>query len=323
MNRTILKLKKLSRPSISRLALMIIILSVLFTLPLYTQKYATVLMSTIFMYVVLTVSWTIFSGTTRYISLASAAFFGMGVYTAAVLGKSLSLPAIIGIGSLLSFCLALIIGALTLRLKGIYFAMFTLGLVELIVTLLRWWEVKFSNTVGRLVVYTDYTIVYYVMLVILLLLILTVHLIRRSKYGMALQSIGECEEAAAHIGINTTLLKVVTFAVSALFIGATGVIMATRWTYVDPRIAFNLQFSFMPVMMAMIGGMGQLYGPIIGAVFFTYLEEFLITRLPYHYMLIFGAILVAAILYLPEGLVGLAQKCWKRGSGGKHAHTSS
>lgn len=321
MNRVMPTLRKPSWPKVSGLALTITVLSVLLALPSFTPKYTTVLMSTIFMYVVITVSWTVFSGTTRYISLASAAFFGLGVYTAAVFGRVLPLPVLIGAGGLFSFCLALIVGSLTLRLKGIYFAMFTLGLVEFIVTLLRWWEVKFSKTVGRLVVSVDNTVVYYVMLIILVLVILTAHLIRRSKFGLALQSIGECEEAAAHVGINTTLLKVATFAVSALFIGATGVIMATRWTYVDPRIAFNLQFSFMPVMMAIIGGMGKLYGPVLGAVFFTYLEEFLITRLPYHYMLIFGAILVFAILYLPEGLAGLAQKRWKRGSGEKHADT--
>ncbi|MEJ2067842.1 MAG: branched-chain amino acid ABC transporter permease, partial [Deltaproteobacteria bacterium] len=120
------------------------------------------------------------------------------------------------------------------------------------------------------------------------------------------------EEAAAHSGVNVTVLKITTFALSALFMGAAGAIMATRWTYIDPRIAFNPLLSFMPVLMAIFGGMGQLYGPIIGATVFTYLEEFLITRLPYHYMLIFGVIMVVAILYLPSGLVGLIQKLWSR-----------
>jgi len=73
--------------------------------------------------------------------------------------------------------------------------------------------------------------------------------------------------------------------------------------------------------MAIFGGMGQLYGPIIGSAIFTYLEEFLITRFPYYYMLIFGIIMVVAILYLPEGLVGLIQRLWKRIPGTKHADT--
>jgi branched-chain amino acid transport system permease protein len=314
---------KLARPGkadLFKFCFWAVILLFLLFLPFFAPKYTVVLFSTIIMYVVITVSWTLFSGTTRYISLATAAFFGIGVYTAAVFGRSLPLPAVIAAGGLFSFCVALVIGALTLRLKGIYFAMFTLGIVEFMIAFLQWWEAKFSGTVGRVVVSVNYTVVYFVVLAIFLALLLTSYLLGRSRYGLALRSIGECEEAAAHAGVNTTGLKVVTFAVSAFFIGVTGVIMATRWTYIDPRIAFNLQFSFLPVVMAIIGGMGQLYGPVIGAVFFTYLEEILITRLPYYYMLIFGVILIAGILYMPEGLTGLVQKWRKRGSESEHAH---
>jgi len=138
---------------------------------------------------------------------------------------------------------------------------------------------------------------------------------------LALQSIGQEEDAAAHTGVNVTMVKVMTFAISAIFMGAAGAIMATRWTYIDPRIAFNPLISFLPVLMAIFGGMGQLCGPVIGAALFTYLEEFLITRFPYYYMLIFGIIMVVAILYMPDGLVGLIQKLWKRISERKHAHT--
>ena len=139
-------------------------------------------------------------------------------------------------------------------------------------------------------------------------LLLTTYFIRRSKYGLALQSIGQDEEAAAHIGINVTLLKIITFAISAVFMGAAGSIWAIRLTYIDPYIAFDPLNSFMPVLMAIFGGMGQLYGPILGAAVFSYLREILITRFPYHYMLLIGIILVVVILYLPDGLVGLIQK---------------
>jgi branched-chain amino acid transport system permease protein len=130
-----------------------------------------------------------------------------------------------------------------------------------------------------------------------------------------LRSIGEYEEAAAHIGINVTVLKTITFAVSAFFMGAAGAIMATRWTYIDPAIAFNPLFSFMPVLMAIFGGVGQLYGPVLGAAIFALLEEVLITEFPYYYMLLFGIIMVAVILFLPSGLVGLIQKWRKAGPG--------
>jgi branched-chain amino acid transport system permease protein len=301
------------------LGLLLFILLLLATSPFYASRYAIVLLSTIFMYVVLTVSWTMFSGPTGYVSLAPAAFFGAGVYTSALLGFLLPLPVIIVVGGLSSACLALLVGALTLRLRGIYFVMFTFGLVELLLHFILWWEVNITGTTGRVVPTMDNTTVYYLMLSILVIVILTAYLIKHSRFGLALQSIGECEEAAAHTGVNVTALKIMTFAVSAFFMGAIGAVMATRWTYVDPRIAFNPVLSFMPVLMAIFGGMGQLYGPVMGAVIFTYLEEFLITRFPYYYMLIFGIIMLAAILYLSDGLVGLTQKLWNRVSGAKYA----
>jgi len=309
-----------SKRSLVSGSIILIILVLLATLPFYSAGYTVVLLSSIFMYIVITVSWVIFSGPTGYISLAPAAFFGVGVYTSALIGFMLPLPAVIGIGGLASFCLALLVGALTLRLRGIYFVMFTFGLVELLLHFVLWWEVNITGTTGRVVPTVDNTTVYYLMLIIFAILMLTAYFIRHSKFGLALQSIGEYEEAAAHTGVNVTGLKIVTFAISAFFIGTAGAIMATRWTYIDPRIAFNPLLSFMPVLMAIFGGMGQLYGPIIGAAIFTYLEEFLITRFPYYYMLIFGIIMVVAILYLPNGLVGLIQKL-RKGVLRRHANT--
>jgi branched-chain amino acid transport system permease protein len=298
-----------------------LILIVLATSPLYTSRYTVILLTSIFMYIIITVSWAMFSGPTGYISLAAAAFFGVGVYSSAILGLALPLPAVVVIGGLVSACLALLVGMLTLRLKGIYFVMFTFGLVELLLHFVLWWEVTITGTTGRVVPAVDNMIVYYTLLFIFTALMVTAYFIRNSRLGLALQSIGENEEAAAHIGVNVTALKITFFAISAFFIGAAGAIMATRWTYIDPRIAFNPLISFLPVLMAIFGGMGQLYGPIIGAAIFTYLEEVLITRLPYYYMLIFGIIMIVAILYLPEGLVGLMQKLWKRNSGTQNGDT--
>ena len=303
------------------LGFLLLISILLATSPLYAAPYTVILMTTIFMYIILAVSWAMFSGPTGYISLAPAAFFGVGIYTSAILGKAVPLLLVIVIGGLSSFCLALLVGALTLRLRGIYFVMFTFGLVELILHFVLWWEVNITGTTGRVVPSVGNTTVYYLMLIVFAILMLTAYFMKHSKFGLALRSIGEYEEAAAHTGINVTALKVITFAMSAFFIGLAGAIMATRWTYIDPRIAFNPVLSFMPVLMAIFGGMGALYGPIIGATFFSYLEEFLITRFPYHYMLIFGIIMVVAIVYMPGGLVGLVRKIWKRILERKHADT--
>jgi branched-chain amino acid transport system permease protein len=99
--------------------------------------------------------------------------------------------------------------------------------------------------------------------------------------------------------------------------------MATRWTYIDPYVAFNPLFSFLPVLMAIFGGIGQFYGPILGAAIFAYLEELLLTKFPYYYMLTFGIILVVVILYLPDGLVGLIQRLRQRRQKGGLARRSA
>ena len=310
-----------SKRSLVWWSIVLIIFMLLAFVPLYAPGYPVVLLSSILMYVIMTVSWVMFSGPTGYMSLAPAAFFGVGIYTSAIIGKTLPFPIVVGIGGLASFCLALLVGALTLRLRGIYFAIFTFGLVMLIAHFLLFWELHVTGTRGRFVMVMGYNTIYFYMLGVFLLLLITAYLIRHSKYGLALLSIGQEEDAAAHTGVNVTMVKVITFAISAFFMGAAGSVMATKWTYIDPFIAFNINFSFMPVLMAIFGGMGQLYGPVIGATIFTYLEEFLITRFAELYMLIFGTILVVAILYLPDGLVGLVQKLRRRISGARYADT--
>jgi branched-chain amino acid transport system permease protein len=300
--------------------LLLIVLLLLAALPYGRPGYTVVFVYTILMYVVLTVSWVIFSGPTGYISLAPAAFFGVGVYTSAVLGMALPLPVVVCVGGLASSCLALLVGALTLRLRGIYFAIFTFGLVEFIKHLVLWWEIQRTGTRGRFLIPVDNNTIYYVMLAILVITLLTAYLIRRSRFGLALQSIGQDEEAAAHTGINVTVVKVMTFAISAVFMGAVGAIWAIRLTYIDPYIAFDPLNSFMPVLMAIFGGMGQLYGPVLGAAVFAYSREVLITKFPYYYMLLIGIILLVVIVYLPNGLVGPIERLRRRVLGGQHAN---
>jgi branched-chain amino acid transport system permease protein len=321
MDITRFKSKKFYIPGIVTL----IILVGLVTLPLYGSFYNVILVTTLLMYACLTVSWVLFSGLTGYMSLATAAFFGIGIYASALFlpttGAVFPILVVVLIGGLASSIIALGVGALTLRLRGIYFAIFTFGLVVLIMELLNWWELSVSHLLGRYVMLVDNDYIFYVMLGIFVLVILTFFFIRRSKFGLAMRSIGENEEAASHMGINITMVKVITFAISAFFMGAAGAIYATKITYVDPYVAFSVLFSFLPVLMAIFGGMGNIYGPVIGAVIFAYLQETLQTEFSEIYMLSFGVVLVAAILYMPDGLTGLIQKVWRRISGGKRAHT--
>jgi branched-chain amino acid transport system permease protein len=304
----------------------VVILLILVFLPYFGWDFGVTLFTSFLVYIIVSVSWTMFSGTTGYISLATAAFYGIGIYAAAIYyplnGNTLPLIVIVFIGAAASFILAFIVGAITLRLKGIYFAMFTFGLVLLMKEVIYYWEIVIEGTRGRFIQLESNETIYYYLLGICVVTILVAYFIRRSKYGLALLSIGENEEAAAHAGINVTMVKILTFAVSAMFMGAAGVIMATKTTYVDPGTAFNPMMSFSPALMAIFGGMGNLYGPAIGAVIFTYIQEILQTgSLKNYYMLIFGAILIATILYLPNGLMGLIQNVWNRIRGVKRAPT--
>lgn len=291
--------------------ILILLLLLLVALPAYAPSdYTVILVTNILMYVVLTLSWAIFSGPTGYISLAPAAFFGVGVYASAILSSDLPLPVVAPIGGVASFVLAYLVGSLTLRLRGMYFTMFTFGLVELVRNLLHWWEVNITGTVGRLIIAADNTTVFYAMVATFLAVLFASYLIRCSKFGLALRSIGESEEASAHSGVNVNRVKVVIFAVSAFFMGATGATMSMRWTYIDPTLAFNIQYSFMPVLMAIFGGMGHLYAPVTGATIFALLEEFLTTKFPYYYMLLFGLTMLIVILFMPYGLEGVIEK-WR------------
>ena len=315
-------IKKYRRKSALTAGILLIVLVLLALLPAYGSAYNVTLFTYFLMYIIITVSWVIFSGTTGYISLATAAFYGVGIYAAAFFGDKYPLIVVVFMGGIASFILAFFVGAITLRLRGIYFAMFTFGLVLLVKEVIYFWEVDINHLVGRFVILKSNETTYYYLLGIFVVTMIVAYLIRKSKYGLALQSIGENEEAAAHAGINVTMVKVLTFAVSAIFMGATGVIMAMKLTYVDPDVAFNPMMSFSPALMAIFGGMGNITGPIIGAVLFTYIQEKLMTGVwNKYYMLIFGGILVATILYLPDGLMGFIQRLWKRITGAKRAHT--
>jgi branched-chain amino acid transport system permease protein len=305
-----------------RAGIPLVILVILGFLPLYGWAYGVTLFSTFLLYIIMTISWVIFSGTTGYISLATAAFYGVGIYAAAVLGEKMPLIYVVFIAGIASFVIAFLVGAITLRLKGIYFAMFTFGLVLLVKEVILYWEIDFNHTVGRFVILESNNAIYYYLLGIFVVTMIVAYLIKRSKYGLALQSIGENEEAAAHAGINVTMVKIVIYAVSAIFMAAAGVIMATKLTYVDPDVAFNPLMSFNPVLMAIFGGMGNITGPVLGAVLFSYIQEVLQTGVwSQYYKLIFGAILVATILFLPSGLVGIIQNLWRRIKGVKRAPT--
>lgn len=285
---------------------------VLFMAPRILPDSMAISLITVLMYAILTLSWTMFSGPTGYVSLATAGLFGAGVYVAAFLRDSLPIEAVVLVGGAAAALVALAIGLLTLRLRGVYFILFTFGVAALIRTSVQWWETHVNGTVGRHVAGASNDVVYLLLLIIFAITLVAGFLLRHSSPGLALLGIGENQDAAEHIGVNVTRVKVATFTASSILIGMTGAVMATRFRYIDPSIAFNPLISFLPVVMAILGGVSKLYGPLIGSVMLIVLQEFLITEYPYIYLLIFGATLVVVVVWLPGGLVELAQKVYIR-----------
>ena len=296
--------------NIKWISLLLLVL-ILATLPLYTQPYLIVSITSILMYICLTVSWVIFCAPTRYMSLATATFFGVGMYTSGILGELLPFPLVVACAGLASFLIGLLAGLICLRLKGFYFAIFTFGLNELVRHSVLWWEANVAGTVGRWVIILESLTIYYYMLVIVLITVLVAYFLKRSRFGLILNSIGESEEAAGHIGINVTRYRIIFFAISCFFMGLAGAVMTTKWAYIDPRIAFNPALNFTPVLMALFGGVGEIYGPILGAGLLTGISEVLLSRFPYYYMLLYGIIFIVVITFLPEGLVGLTKR-WRK-----------
>ncbi|MGU3625831.1 branched-chain amino acid ABC transporter permease [Comamonas sp. C24C] len=283
-----------------------------------TDEYYLSLMISILMYCVLATAWALFSGPTRYISLATVAFFGMGAYVTAVFGESLPWAAVLGIAAGVGLVMALIVGLSTLRLSGVYFVIFSFGLAELVKQLVTWCEVNITKDLGRYVfVEITQLDIYWQLLAMLALVLALRALINRSRLGLALRVIGEDETVATHVGINTTTAKLLLFAVSAVFITVTGAIMAPRWTYIDPSIAFAPAVSFQTLIMALLGGAGALFGPILGAVPLVLLFEYLGANFPNHFSILLGLVFIVIVYFIPQGLSGVLARLLGRNAASK------
>jgi branched-chain amino acid transport system permease protein len=276
---------------------------------LYADSYVLALSISLLQYVLLSTAWGLFSGPTRYVSLATTAFFGIGAYTVAVLGEALAWPLVLAIAAALGALLAIIVGLSTLRLSGLHFVIFTFGLAELIRQLVVWYEVNISHVLGRYV-FVDITQrdIYLQLLALAAVLFAIGWLVHRSKLGFALRIIGEDETVARHCGINVTLAKVTLFAISAIFMTLVGAIMSPRWTYIEPSIAFNAAISFQVVIMALLGGAHRLWGPALGAIPLTLLFEYLSARFPSTSTLVTGLVFLVIVYLLPSGVAGLIDR---------------
>lgn len=293
---------------ISGLIVAVVAVVLLAFVPMVADGYILSLAISLLNYTVLATAWALFSGPTRYVSLATVAFFGIGAYAVAVFGEVLAWPLVLLIGLGVAVAVALVVGFSTLRLSGVYFVIFTFGLAELIRQLVTWYEVNVTRTLGRYV-FVDITTeqIYWQLLGLAVLVFIAGILIRRSRLGIALRVIGDDEMVARHIGINTTLAKVALFTLSAAFMTLVGAIMAPRWTYIDPAIAFNPVVSFQVLIMALLGGVHRLYGPILGVVPLALLFEYLLANFPNHFSILIGLAFMLIVYAVPRGIAGLLE----------------
>lgn len=282
---------------------------VLALLPLFASGYVISLFIVLYANVALSTAWAFFSGTTRYISLATAAFFGVGIYALAISHVYVPVPLALLAAAVVGFIVALVVGLSTLRLRGVYFVVFTFGLTELAHQVINWWEIKMNRTVSRYI-FTDVSNVsiYETLLAVALITIVGSWYVSRVRLGFALRAIGEDEMVARHTGIDTTRVKVLCFAISASVMALVGAVLALRYPYIDASIAFNNTWSFQVLIAALLGGPARPWGPALGAVPLVLLSEYLAGTFPHHFGIALGLCFVVIVYFLPGGIAPLVER---------------
>ena len=287
----------------------LLVVACLAALPFMTDGFYLTLAVNIALYVALTTAWTLFSGPTHLVSLATAAFFGAGTYAMAIGYEALPYPLVILCGGVVGAIFAGVVGAATLRLSGVYFVIFTLGLAELTRQLVTFFQTKFFGSIG-LFVLTDHTEgdLFLYLLALIVVIFVTGWLIGRSRLGFAMRIIGNDELVASHFGIEVARSKIILFVISGAFIAMAGAIMAPRYAYIEPASAFNSTMSFLVVIMALLGGTQRLWGPLLGVVPFSILSDFISSNFPEHINIIIGLTFLIIVYLLKNGLVGALER---------------
>ncbi|MDC0739309.1 branched-chain amino acid ABC transporter permease [Cognatishimia sp. SS12] len=294
----------------------LLVIGLLAWAPLVLNDYGTGLLLGLTGYATLATAWAMFSGPTRYVSLATVAFFGIGAYTVAVLSETLPYPLVLVVAALIGLSVSLVVGLATLRLAGVYFVIFSFGLAELVRQTVTWYEVNVTGTLGRYIFLPlEARHIYWQLLALLVLTLLIGIYMRKSRIWLALVAVGDDEVAARHAGVDVTRTKLALFALSATIITLVGAIQAPRWTYVEPTIVFNPTISFLTLVMALLGGAGKLWGPIVGAIPLFLLFEWLSANFPNHYSIILGGIFILIVFAVPNGILARLETLGQRRKG--------
>lgn len=306
------------------LVVFLLVYPIIFTLPYYQH-----IMILIFMYALMAVAWNILGGYTGQVALGNTIFFGFGAYSTAVLLKDFLISPWAGllVGIALSVLAAMAIGYPCFRLKGHYFAIATIAVAEIISTAVTntqelgaavgitlpilpesWINIEFHGT--------DKAPYYYLILAFLAVAMATVYWIERSKLGFYFRAIREDPEGARALGVNLTRYKMIAFMISAAFTSVAGTFYAQYVLFVDPPSTLLLQISISMCLMAVLGGVGTLWGPVLGAAVLMAVSES--TRVMIGGtgsaidLVIYGFLVMAVAVYQPKGLMGLISRASRR-----------
>ncbi len=279
--------------------------------PLVASGYGVRFTLQLFMWVALAQSWNLISGLTGYVSFGHVAFFGTGAYASAILIATYGwhwVPASLS-GGLAAALLALVIGYPCLRLKGPYFAISMLGLNEVMRVLVSYFEGLTGGGLGLSLPTLHASVqIYYAMGLAALAVTAAAHLIITSRFGLRFMTIREDEIAAEAMGIDTARYKLYAFLLSAFIPGVVGGFFARDQGYIEPISVFPLVTTITMIVMALFGGQGTIWGPVLGAVALFVFQEMVWARFLYLHEFFFGAIIVVVVLLLPKGILGVLQE---------------
>jgi branched-chain amino acid transport system permease protein len=255
-------------------------------------------------------SWNIIGGYTGYPSFGNSVFYGLGGYGVAIamVQYGLPFPAGLAIGISLAVGFAILLGLPVLRLRGHYFAIATLGLAEVMTAIVSNLEIAGRNVGLILPLVKGDALFFELSLILLVVTTLAVMWISRSRFGFGLIAIRENEQAAAVMGVNTTLYKILAFALCSVFAAVAGGIHAYWITYLDPGSAFDVALNVKMIIMAVFGGPGTIFGPVLGAFVLSAISEILATKVTSLASVFFGIVIVAAIVFMPRGFADLVRR---------------
>jgi branched-chain amino acid transport system permease protein len=297
------------------IALAVVVVALLALAPLRLNGYLINLLYTTLLYVALAYGWNIISGYAGYFSFGQIAFFGFGAYATALLVADLHWEWIIAAlaGGILAAALAVPLGYVMLRLRGPFFAMGMFGMAQMVRVLVT--AIPATGSGSGLFLSPDFGVagVYYWTLAICLGAIGLTLWIDRSAFGLRLQALREDEQVAGTLGVDVTRAKISAFVLSALIPGLLGGGYALFLTYIEPDAVFSSRLDLQSIVMAILGGVGTVWGPLVGGVVMTQVSEALWARFPEIYLMIFGGLLVALLLVLPRGIVPALAKRFAAG----------